>query len=231
MLRLHFDPVSTTCRAVVLFAREEGLEMEYKPLSLLDEEHLRPEFVALNPNHAVPVLEHDGFVLTESSAILKYLADLTGSPAYPSDLRARARVNEAMDWFNTGFYRDFGHGYIYTQVIDVYHWPDAAQQHEALQRALSRAEEKLRILDAKLAATGAFVCGPTISLADYFGAGFVSLAYLVNFDLAPYAHVSAWLGRMQTLPAWAPTHEAFMGWCAAMQSPSLASGVLESPAV
>lgn len=218
MLRLHFDPASTTCRAIVLFAREEGLEIEYKPLSLQDGDHMQPDFVALNPNHAVPVLEHDDFVLTESSAILKYLADLTGSPAYPSGLQARARVNEAMDWFNTGFYRDFGHGYVYAQVIDVYHWPDEAQQQVALQRALSRAEEKLRILDAKLAATGAFVCGPNISLADYFGAGFVSLALLINYDLAPYAHVSKWFDRMMALPAWPSTHEAFMGWCAAVQA-------------
>ena len=58
----------------------------------------------------MPVLEDGDFRLTECSAILKYLADKVGSPAYPKDLQKRARVNELMDWLNTGFYRDFGYG-------------------------------------------------------------------------------------------------------------------------
>jgi glutathione S-transferase len=62
----------------------------------------------------------DDFRLTESSAILKYLADKTGSPAYPSDPRQRARVNEMMDWFNTGLYRELGYGFIYPQVFPYY---------------------------------------------------------------------------------------------------------------
>ena len=49
----------------------------------------------------VPALEDGDFRLTESSAILKYLADKVGSAAYPKDLKQRARVNERMDWFNT----------------------------------------------------------------------------------------------------------------------------------
>ena len=48
------------------------------------------------------------FRLTESSAILKYLAEQINSPAYPKDLKQRAKVNEIMDWFNTKFYRDWG---------------------------------------------------------------------------------------------------------------------------
>jgi hypothetical protein len=58
---------------------------------------------------STPWLEDDDFHLTESSAILKYLADKIGSPAYPKDLKARAKVNEVMDWINTNFYRDWGY--------------------------------------------------------------------------------------------------------------------------
>ena len=54
-------------------------------------------FSAINPNQAVPVLQDGEFRLTESSAILKYLADRVGSPSYPRKLQMRARVNEAMD--------------------------------------------------------------------------------------------------------------------------------------
>ena len=65
----------------------------------------------------MPVLEDGDFRLTESSAILKYLADKVDSPAYPKDLQKRARVNEMMDWLNTGFYRDFGYGLVYPQIF------------------------------------------------------------------------------------------------------------------
>ena len=79
-------------------------------VDLLTGEHLKEPYAAINPSRLVPVLEDGDFRLTESSAILKYLADKVGSPAYPKDLQKRARVNEMMDWLNTGFYRDFGYG-------------------------------------------------------------------------------------------------------------------------
>ncbi len=80
-------------------------------------EHTKEPYSAINPSRLVPVLEDGDFRLTESSAILKYLADKIDSPAYPKDLRRRARVNEMMDWLNTGFYRDFGYGLIYPQIF------------------------------------------------------------------------------------------------------------------
>jgi glutathione S-transferase len=76
----------------------------------------------------VPVLEDGSFRLTESSAILKYLADKVRSPAYPTDLQKRARVNERMDWLNTGFYRDFSYGFLYPQIFPFMREPDDAVQ-------------------------------------------------------------------------------------------------------
>ena len=104
-MKLYYHPVSTTSRPVVLFAKESGIELEYQLVDLFTGAHYQPEYVAINPSRQVPVLEDGDFRLTESSAILKYLADRQGSAAYPTDLRKRARVNERMDWLNTGFYR------------------------------------------------------------------------------------------------------------------------------
>ena len=106
-MKLYHHPVSTTSRPVVLFASESGIALDYQVVDLFTGAQYQPEFEAINPSHQVPVLEDDGFRLTESSAILKYLADKQGSAAYPTDPRQRARVNERLDWFNTGFYRDF----------------------------------------------------------------------------------------------------------------------------
>ena len=63
------------------------------------------------------MLEDGDFRLTESAAILRYLAEKIDSAAYPKDLKQRARVNEVMDWFNSNFYRDWGYGLIYPQLF------------------------------------------------------------------------------------------------------------------
>src|SRR3954454_775768 len=92
--------------------------------------HRQPEFAAIIPSLGVPVLQDDDLLLTESSAILKYLADKMNSPAYPNDLKKRAKINAMMDWLNTGLYRDFGYGYVYPQIF-----PHYKHEHEIAQAA------------------------------------------------------------------------------------------------
>jgi len=75
-------------------------------------------FTKINPSSFVPVLE-DGYLrLIESSAILKCLAEISSSASYPTDPQAKAQVNEVMNCFNTNFYRTFGYGLVYPQVLD-----------------------------------------------------------------------------------------------------------------
>ena len=93
-MRLYYHPASTTSRMIMLFASEEGIDLDYKVVDLFTGEHLKPDYAAINPNCMVPALHDGDFRLTESSAILKYLADKVGSLAYPQDLKERARVNE-----------------------------------------------------------------------------------------------------------------------------------------
>ena len=55
--------------------------------------------MALNPNAMVPVIIEDDFVMWESNAILRYLANSNGGEwLYPDNLRARAPVDQWMDW-------------------------------------------------------------------------------------------------------------------------------------
>ena len=90
-MKLYYHPISSTSRPVLLFAAETGLPLELQIVDLFTGEHFQTAFEAINPNHLVPVLEDGDFRLTESSAILKYLAEKTGSPLYPKELKARAR--------------------------------------------------------------------------------------------------------------------------------------------
>src|SRR6516165_12521519 len=117
VMKLYMHPVSMTSRPVRLFIAENKIPVDEVTVDLFTGEHMKPPYSDLNPNSLVPMIEDGDFRLTESSAILKYLADKVGSPAYPKDLKARARVNERMDWINTQMCRDFAYGYVYPQIF------------------------------------------------------------------------------------------------------------------
>src|SRR5262245_21502877 len=116
-MKLYMHPVSMTSRPVRLFIAENKIPVEEELVDLMTGAHNQEPYASLNPNRLVPMLIDGDLKLTESSAILKYLADKIGSPAYPKDLKARAKVNEVMDFINTNFYRDFGYGLCYPQLF------------------------------------------------------------------------------------------------------------------
>src|SRR6478736_1082679 len=84
-MKLYYHPVSTVSRPVVLFAADSGIPLDYQVVDLMKGEHMQDAYGAVNPSRLVPVLKDGDFRLTESSAILKYLADKVDSPAYPKD--------------------------------------------------------------------------------------------------------------------------------------------------
>ena len=90
-MKLYYFDGSTACRPVVMLAHEAGIPLDLVPVNLFGGEHMQPPYLAMNPNGKVPLLDDDGFLLTECSAILKYLAEVSGSPAYPTDAKGRAR--------------------------------------------------------------------------------------------------------------------------------------------
>src|SRR5262245_14003512 len=123
-MKLYMHPFSTTSRPVMMFIADEKIPVESQVIDLMKGEQYQPAFASLNPNSQVPFLVDGDFRLSESSAILKYLADKIGSKAYPKGLQERARVNEMMDWVNTSFYNGFGYGLCYSQILDGYKLAD-----------------------------------------------------------------------------------------------------------
>jgi len=219
-MEFYHDPGSTSSRPVLLFAAEHRLPLRRKLVSLMSGEHHSPEFERLNPDKAVPVLKDGAFVLTECSAILKYLADISGSPTYPTDLKGRGQVNSAMDWFNTNFYAEFGPGFVYPQVLPHHRYADAATQATVLGRGLQRTRFRFGVLDQRIAEHGGdFVLGSHISLADYLGSIYVSIGEYVDFDLTPWPNVARWMDGMRARPAWNQVNSVFHEWRDAMRAP------------
>ena len=220
-MKLYHHPVSTVSRPIVLFAADNGIPLEYQVVDLTTGEHLKPPYTSINPSQLVPVLEDGDFRLTESSAILKYLADKIDSPAYPKDLRRRARVNEMMDWLNTGFYRDFGYGLVYPQIFSHLKRRSDEAQAATVDWGKKKAQFWLGVLDQHLLGSGKkYLCGDDITIADYFGAGMISLGEVVHCDFSRSPNLARWLGAMKARPNWAKANEAFYGMVGALRDKS-----------
>ena len=211
-MKLYMHPVSMTSRPVRLFIAESGIDVDEQVVDLFTGEHYKEPFASLNPNRMVPVLEDGDLQLTESSAILKYLADKIASPAYPKDLKTRATVNEMMDWINSNFYRDYAYGFIYPQVFPQHKRPSETTQSDTIAWGKERAQNWLRILnDHWIGPNRPYLCGDRITIADYFGSALVTLGEVIGCDFASYPNIKRWLGNMKRLPSWPKVNEVFYG--------------------
>jgi len=209
-VKIYYHPISTTSRMLMLFAEDAGIKADWQVVDLFTGEHVQPPYTKMNPTGLVPMLEDGDFRLTESSSILKYLAEKAGSPTYPSDLRKRAKVNEMMDWLNTQFYREYAYGLIYPQLFPHLRRPTEEQQAATLAWGKDKAKGWLKILDESLIGpNNAYLCGNDISLADFFGAPILTAGELIRCDFTPYKNLSRWLANMKARPSWAKVNKAF----------------------
>lgn len=216
-MKLHHHPASTTSRMVLLFAAETRLAVDLQVVDLFSGEHQQPAFAAINPNRLVPVLEDGALRLTESATILRYLADKTGSPLYPSTLHDRARIHERMDWVNTQLTRDFAYGFVYPQIFPTHRRASTEVQAATLQWARERALAWFEVLDRHwLGERNAWLCGDAMTIADFQAAPVVALGELVGSRFDAFPHVRRWLARMKALPSWAKVNAVIDGYAATL---------------
>ncbi|GBQ21305.1 glutathione S-transferase family protein [Gluconacetobacter sacchari] len=156
-----------------------------------------PEFLALNPNGKVPVLvdrtvEDGPFVLTESAAILVYLAEKTGR-LLPGGGVARARVFEQLFFHASGLSPAFGQSGFFQRFA-------AEPQPIAIERFSGEAKRTLGVLDGVLA-NRPFVAGEAFTIADiaHFGWLWRRAFAGVSFDDTP--NVARWYEAIAARPA------------------------------
>lgn len=217
-MKLYYDPISTTSRPLMMFAAEHTLPITWELVSLFQGQHQTPAYLSINPNGTVPCLVDGSFVLTESSAILKYLAELAGSPAYPRNLRERAEVNAAMDWFMTNFHTSLGHDLAYPTLYPALmpYGPEALA--EVTTRGAEATRGALDVLDQHMIGSDRnYVAGIDLTIADYVGGSILVLAEAIEFDLTPWPNIRRWLGALRARPSWDPTFAAFNGLLTAMR--------------
>lgn len=202
-MRLHHFPQSTCSRRVRMTAFHLDVPLDLVTVNLAKGEQHAPEFLALNPNHQVPVLEDDGFVLWESYAIQQYLAERTpGQVLYPEDPRARADISRWMFW--CGQMLMPGAGSLNWERL----YKGLSGQGSADPAEEARAEAGLRVAGQVLnkhLATRQWMCGEALSLADFALAAPLADQHRSRYPLADFIHLQRWQRQVQALPAWGAT--------------------------
>ena len=203
-MRLYQFPGSLNVRRVLMTAIQLGIDLELVTVDLPKGAHKRPEFLRLNPAGRVPVLEDDGFVLTESCAIQIYLCERTpGQALYPHEVRARADVNRWLFWSAQHFMASIGllnFEYVVKRFLGQTSDADAVAHGEAL------VAENAKLLDQHLAGR-TWVSGAQLTIADLALAAPLCAIEQAKLPLtsATYPNLFAWLARIEQLDAWKQT--------------------------
>ncbi|XP_053965181.1 glutathione S-transferase 1 [Anastrepha ludens] len=188
---LYYSPRSAPCRAVLLTAGAIGVELDLQLMNLKDGDHLKPDFLKLNPLHTIPVLDDNGTVVTDSHVICAYLVD-TYSPnnsLYPKDEVKRREIQ-------TRLYYDASHLFprlrvmvepvIYFGAKDIEDYKVEYMQmaYDGLDKTISQ-----------------YMCGGLMTIADLCALASVTSAEIfAPVDGNRFPNLAAWLRRLRLLP-------------------------------
>jgi glutathione S-transferase len=197
MLVLHQMQMSGNCYKVRLAARQLNIPLKLKEYPLHGGETRQPEFLKLNPNGRVPLLElEDGRTLPESDAIISYFAE--GTALMPEDRWDRA---QALQWM---FFEQYSHE---PYVAVARFWLKFAAKEELAKKAHlvpewhAKGNAALGVMETHLAAHDWFA-GNRYSIADIALYGYTHSAADGGFDLSLYPEVSRWLKRITEQPGY-----------------------------
>nr|CCQ19301.1 GST-delta [Macrobrachium rosenbergii] len=185
----YYMDLSAPCRSVMLTAKAVGLDLNMKMLNLMAGEQMKPEFVAINPQHCVPTFVAGAFVLWASRPICTYLASKYGKDAslYPAALPTRATIDRLM-YFDMGtLFHRFGQ----------YVFPALFRGEELDPTKIEPIQEALGWLDGFLAGHK-YAAGDNITIADHTLLTTVITIRKANIDLSKHTNILAWLERCKT---------------------------------
>lgn len=196
-VKLHYHPISVNARRVWIALFEKGISFELSRLEL-NGDQFKPEFVALNPFHHVPVLEDGDFAVVESLAILDYLEAKVPEPSLlPQEPKALAiarmvelvTTNELLPAMNPLIRQAMGFGNANEETL--------AKSREKVGTVLGFFEEKL--------GEASYFGGETLSFADIVGGTAVLWLPQLGVSLAEYPRVQAWNDRLTQRDSWQQT--------------------------
>lgn len=199
-MQLYIYPPSANSLRCQAVANQVGIELELISVDLQGDAQLSDEFVALNPNHKIPTLVDDDFVLWESNAIMLYLGGQNpASNLIPEDLKERAELAKWLFW-------DIAHMgptcSIFTYENMVKKLFDLGDPDTA---RLEQGKEELArfgtVLDNHLKGRDTLV-GSSVTLADHAIVSLLVHAEEAEIPLGDYDEIQRWSARILASDAW-----------------------------
>jgi glutathione S-transferase len=194
VLKLHYHPLSTYSRRVLIALREKGIEADLVPVDMAKGAHRAPDYLALNPYGRVPTLVEDGLVLYESTAILDYLeATHPTPPLVPPDPRGRALDAMHVKLCDLQMTRQTG-----TIIFPKRFLPRERWDEDAMAQAKKEIERHLGIVERQIAGKQ-WMVGERYGLVEVCYTPFVE--FLPLMEITPPPGVAAWTARMLERPS------------------------------
>lgn len=156
------------------------------------------DYLSLNPNRVVPTIDDDGFILWESNACLRYLAEKYGrGTLWPEDPHVRADADRWMDWQTATFWPALRP--VFHQLIRM---APEQQNREMIDQGIRASGEISAVLDAVLA-NRPFVAGDQFTMGDIPIGGVIYRWYEMDIARPERPHLRAWYERLQERPGFA----------------------------
>lgn len=193
-MKLYYSPGACSLSDHIVL---EWIGEPYEAVRVSREDRKKPEFLALNPAGAVPALEHDGWVLTQNSAILHYLADLHPEARLAGDgsAKQRAEVNRWLAFVNADVHPAFTPLFGSTAYLE-----DAATIEKSKDNARTRLRELFARADAQLAGRS-WIANDSRSIADPYLYVTLRWAKATGVDLSGFDQLERFFTHFEADPA------------------------------
>ncbi len=202
-IRIHRHPLSGHSHRVELLASLAGINHHLIDVDLLTGEHKKEAFLKLNPSGQVPVMEDGETVVSDSNAILVYLARKYASDWLPVDPRGEAEVQKFLS-LAAG---DIAHGPAAARLITVFGAAlDVTRTHAVAKSAFDRLESHL--------VGRHWLVGERPTIADVAIYSYTAHAPEGNVSLDDYPNIRGLLSRIENLPGFVGMQETKVGLAA-----------------
>jgi glutathione S-transferase len=199
-IRLHLLALSPRGFKVLFAAHQIGVEYELVPVDFNAGDNRTPAFTALNPNQRMPVLEHDGYALWESNAIIQYLAAQKPLGGYlPEDLKARMSAVKWQFW-DSCHWDPACAVFMYENVVKKFFNLGESDPAE-LKRGTDLMARLGPVLDGQLQTTR-YVAGEQLTVADLSLAPSLCHAEMAQMPVGGYKNIQRWMAEIRALPGW-----------------------------
>ena len=202
-MKLYGFPASPNTWKVRALAAHLGVPLEDVFVDLTKGEQRQPEYLELNATGRTPTLVDGDFTLSESNAIMQYLASRKPNPLWPSDERARAGIARWQFWSVAHWSGEACVPLIFQKMVKAFLGMGAPDE-TIVGKGMEAFHREASLLDAHLGRHGVLV-GADLTVADFTVVAPLVYAKEAGLPLAQYPHVQAWSSRVLALPAWQGT--------------------------